>query len=30
MRVIGFHNPEEGYGACSNWYPSKVVADGIS
>lgn len=29
MRVIGFHNPDEEYGAFSNWYPSKFVADGI-
>ena len=29
MHVIGFHNPDEEYGAFSNWYPSKFVADGI-
>ena len=29
MRVIGFHNPDEEYGAFSNWYPSKFVVDGI-
>ncbi len=29
MHVIGFHNPDEEYGAFSNWYPSKFVVDGI-
>lgn len=29
-KVIGFHNPDEGYGFLSNWYLSDFTVDGIT
>ncbi len=29
-KVIGFHNPDEGYGFLSNWYLSDFTVDGIA